>query len=112
MNGQLENVSSNADTLCETLGKDAEHFAQLQADMERELHGLDEEVASLKLEINAALNQHRAEEARVKTDVLALKNQILDTAKKTISMHKDVRSSSHNSAKHNSKELLSAMNKM
>lgn len=91
VNAQLEHVCAQADTLCEALGRDVQMFAQHDQDMERDLVILEKDVAALKTELSGAVTQHRTEETQVRNELAALKNRALDTATKTLSMHKGAR---------------------
>lgn len=97
MNAQLEHVCAQADTLCDALGRDVQVFAQHDQDMERDLVVLERDVAALKTELGGAVTQCRTEETQVRNELAALKNRALDTATKTLSMHKGAR-------QHNSKQ--------
>ena len=108
-NMQLENLCTSADTLCEALGKDVELYTQRDQEQTRDLQGLERDVTALKTEINTAVSQCRAEEAALRTEIMGLKNRALDTAKKTMSMHKDSR---HHTSKQQNKELLDALKQM
>ena len=109
VSGQLDNLCAAADTLCEGLGADAELFTQRDGELERDLQHIEQEAGALRAEVTAAVNQYKTEEAKARNDVLALKQRALDTAKKTIAMHKDVR---HHSSKQHNQELLKALKEM
>jgi hypothetical protein len=105
-NGQLENLCANADTLCESLGIDADLSEARDSAMLSELSSFQKETHALKSELNSTIIHFKEEESRVKNEILSLKNRTIDTSKKAISMYKDVRS---HSSKQANKELLNAL---
>jgi hypothetical protein len=106
VNAQLENLCAQADTLCAALGQDVDLYAQKDHDMGQDLQLLEKDTTALKTEISTAVSQCRSEEATAKNEVTALRNRALETARKTLSMHKDVRG---HSGKQQSLELLRAL---
>lgn len=106
---QLEPVCASADALCSDLGADAATCLQRDANMAETVRTLEQHSVALNKEVQAALSAHRAEEAAVRNELAALRNRTLDTARKTMAMHKDLHQSKH---KHQNKELLQALKQM
>jgi predicted nucleic acid-binding Zn-ribbon protein len=91
VNAQLEHVCAQADALCEALGRDVQLFSQRDQEIEQGLAVLERDAAALKTEFSSAVSQCRAEDAQVRNELAALKNRALETANKTLSLHKDRR---------------------
>lgn len=107
VNIKLETICASADSLCERLGKDAEVWIKRDKDKLDQIRCIEQDIVSLRGEVNSTVNTYRTEESKLRTDVLALKKSTMDTAKKTLNMHKDVRD---HSSKKNNAELLRALN--
>jgi hypothetical protein len=95
--------------LAEDLGRDNDSFLQKDHVAEQELQNIEQEAVALRAEVNAAAGQYRTEETKLKNELSAMKIKVLDTAKKAISMHRDV---SKQSNKNHNKELLKALKNM
>jgi hypothetical protein len=109
LNAQLESLCSSADTLAEDLGRDNDSFLHKDHVAEQELQNIEQEAVALRAEVNSAAGQYRTEETKLKNELSAMKIKVLDTAKKAISMHRDV---SKQSNKNQNKELLKALKNM
>ena len=109
VNASLEALCGTADTLCATLGTEAQALLERDAARDKDLLNVEHETAALRSELTTALTQYKQEDAQVRVELQALRNRTLETAKKTFSMHKDSKSSS---SKQHKQELLKALQAM